>query len=169
MRNFHDRAPVSPSPPLYAYEPKTDFSIIKLTETLQSACIVSVITLWLRIDELDFYDRTWDVVTLWLMTVVEMNVGVIVACMPAVATVVRAHSPLLARLWTSIGSKFPSIEVKVSVRRPQRGSRGEGSEGYRGPSGASSRDVERGEKMVEVRAESVESGGSAGGRSYGGM
>ncbi|KAL8793768.1 MAG: hypothetical protein Q9195_003598, partial [Heterodermia aff. obscurata] len=127
------------------------------------ACIVSVITLWLRIDELDFYDRTWDVITLWLMTIVEMNVGLIVACMPAVATVVRAHSPLLARLWTSIGSKLPSIEVKVSVRRP-RGSR-DVSERYR-PSAAGSGDVERGGKMVEVRAESRESGESGGGRNY---
>ena len=85
-------------------------------------------------------DRTWDVVTLWLMTIVEMNVGLIAACMPAVATVVRAHNPQIVKFWTLFTSKIPSISVKVSVRRRSRGS----SEGYSKESKDQSRGGSRG-------------------------
>lgn len=51
------------------------------------------------------------------MTIIEMNVGLIVMCMPPVATVIRTHSPLLTKLWTSLGGKLCSISLEAWVRR----------------------------------------------------
>ena len=138
------------------------------------ACVVSVITLYLRIAELNFFDRTWDVVTLWLMTIVEMNVGLIVACMPAAATVVKAHNPQIVKFWSSLASMIPNISVRVSVRR--RGSRGtsgaylkesKGSSqsSASGASGESGRNGANGGNVVNGNSGSKINRGSGGSRS----
>lgn len=45
-----------------------------------------------------------------------MTVGLIVACMPAFATVVRHHGFPLGAFWTSIGSKISTFPTKISTK-----------------------------------------------------
>ncbi|KAL8767081.1 MAG: hypothetical protein Q9209_006308 [Squamulea sp. 1 TL-2023] len=71
-------------------------------------CIVSTVALGLRIIYNKSLDITWNVVTLYIMTIVEMNVGLMVACMPSVATVFKHHGGCVASFFGSLSAKFRS-------------------------------------------------------------
>ncbi|KAL8716768.1 MAG: hypothetical protein Q9225_005935 [Loekoesia sp. 1 TL-2023] len=79
------------------------------------ACIVSTVSLGLRIIYNKTLDISWNVVTLYIMTIVEMNVGLMVACMPSVATVFRHHGASISSFMGRISSKFRSF---ASRRHP---------------------------------------------------
>lgn len=48
--------------------------------------------------------------------IVEMTVGLTVACMPAFATVVRHHGFPLGTFWTFLNSKMSSFSTKISSK-----------------------------------------------------
>lgn len=93
-----------------------------------SACIVSTVSLGLRVIYNKTLDITWNVVTLYIMTcvsstskasstgqvltlasIVEMNVGLMVACMPSIATVFRHHGASIGSFLGRISSKLRSL------------------------------------------------------------
>ncbi|KAL8728135.1 MAG: hypothetical protein Q9181_005452 [Wetmoreana brouardii] len=88
---------------------KKKFGVIAIFMTGFLACVVSTVSLGLRIIYNKTEDITWNVVTLYIMTIVEMNVGLMVACMPSIATVLRQHEGPLAFLISLISSKFRSL------------------------------------------------------------
>lgn len=45
-----------------------------------------------------------------------MTIGLIVACMPAFAKVVRHHGLPLGAFWRPIGSKIPTFLTKISTK-----------------------------------------------------
>ncbi|MCJ1254964.1 hypothetical protein MMC24_002780 [Lignoscripta atroalba] len=77
------------------------------------ACIVSCVSLRLRVLYQNTTDITWDVITLFIMSIVEMNVGLIVACMPSVATVVHHHGAAFSAFFDTLGGKFHSFSSKL--------------------------------------------------------
>ncbi|KAL8860624.1 MAG: hypothetical protein Q9178_002977 [Gyalolechia marmorata] len=99
------------------------------------ACIVSTVALGLRIIYNNSVDITWNVVTLYIMTIVEMNVGLMVACMPSVATVFKHHGG-------SVGSFFGSLSARIRSAGTSRRALSEKSKsnGYYSPD---SSEVER--------------------------
>ncbi|KAL9007966.1 MAG: hypothetical protein Q9173_006864 [Seirophora scorigena] len=106
------------------------------------ACIVSTVSLGLRITYNKNADITWNVITLYIMTIVEMNVGLMVACMPSIATVFRHHADSIGR----ISSKLRSLSSRQDSASYSRGGGGGAAEKNRfspessvGSGGSSSR------------------------------
>ncbi|KAL8689615.1 MAG: hypothetical protein Q9218_004757 [Villophora microphyllina] len=104
---------------------KKKFGVIAIFMTGFFACVVSTVALGLRIIYNKTEDITWNVVTLYIMTynsIVEMNVGLMVACMPSMATVLRQHDGPFASLMSIISARFRSI---TSGRASSKGKMGE--------------------------------------------
>ncbi|KAL8670251.1 MAG: hypothetical protein Q9168_005203 [Polycauliona sp. 1 TL-2023] len=112
------------------------------------ACIVSTVALGLRIIYNKSVDITWNVVTLQIMTsvtpiplpppllslppfdidktrsIVEMNVGLIVACMPSAATVSKHHGGSVNSFFGSLSARLRSLTSRRVISEKSR------SDGY---------------------------------------
>ncbi|KAL8817849.1 MAG: hypothetical protein Q9223_003389 [Gallowayella weberi] len=84
------------------------------------ACIVSTVALGLRIIYNKTIDITWNVVTLYIMTIVEMNVGLMVACMPSVATVFKHHGGPVGSFFGSLSAKIRSLTSRRALSEKSR-------------------------------------------------
>ncbi|KAI4170114.1 MAG: hypothetical protein LQ348_007176 [Seirophora lacunosa] len=91
---------------------KKKIGVIAIFMTGFLACIVSTVALGLRITYNKTADITWNVITLYIMTIVEMNVGLMVACMPSIATVFRHHADSIGSLLGRISSKLRSLSSR---------------------------------------------------------
>ncbi|KAI4199618.1 MAG: hypothetical protein LQ350_004493 [Teloschistes chrysophthalmus] len=120
---------------------KKKLGVIAIFMTGFFACVVSTVALGLRIIYNKTVDITWNVVTLYIMTIVEMNVGLMVACMPSMATVLRQHDGPFATLMSVISARFRSIT-----------SRRASSKGKMTPSPESSLASRHAERYIELRS-----------------
>ncbi|KAL8650373.1 MAG: hypothetical protein Q9210_003863 [Variospora velana] len=88
---------------------KKKFGVIAIFMTGFLACIVTTVSLGLRMIYNKTADITWNVITLYIMTIVEMDVGLMIACMPSIATVFRHHAVSIGSFLGRISSKLRSL------------------------------------------------------------
>ncbi|MCJ1383821.1 hypothetical protein MMC17_006935 [Xylographa soralifera] len=144
--------------------PRKKLGVAAIFLTGALACPCSALTLAYRVRLLGDDDSTWHLAVVFALSIVETTVGIMCACMPALAAFVRLHAPLVRSVSGLFGASF---------RRTVEG-RGSAAEGT-GRSVGGRRESERElrvegktgvvvvtELAVEVQVEGFEGGGEGG-------